>query len=104
MRSSRLSAGRMRGRVPLVSFIHRLVQASGAPAVLHHSAPEADRLVIRVGRGVRERRNADLNGDPTRTAGSAPPLCHPEWSAQRGVEGSAPPPSADSSTRSARSE
>jgi hypothetical protein len=36
-----LSAGRMRVQVPLVSFVDRLVQASGARAVLHHPAPEA---------------------------------------------------------------
>ena len=40
-RSNRLSAGRMRVRVPLVSLVDRLVQASGARAVLHHPAPEA---------------------------------------------------------------
>ena len=41
-RSNRLSAGRMRVQLPLVSFIDRLAQASGARAVLHHPAPEAE--------------------------------------------------------------
>ena len=36
-----MSAGRVRVQLPLVSFIDRLIQASGARAVLHHPAPEA---------------------------------------------------------------